>query len=121
MQLLNQQLHEQFNFTQGDTVVLHLLAVDDDGVPVNLTGAVLTTQIQGANIVGPVTFPNGQHTLGDQNAAPGTFTLALSPSNTGDCGEGQGKQIVTQAAIAGAVTYFHGNNLLTVLVPEPLQ
>lgn len=122
MQLVNSNpLNEPITFTQGDTVTLNLLALDDENNPVDITGAVLNTQILGPNTVGPVTFGPGQHTVLDQSTNRGEFTLALGDMDTLECGEGQHKQIVTVADIASAFTYFHGNNILTVLVAVPLQ
>lgn len=119
--LLSAQNGQQIEFTQGDTVALSLIATDDAGNPVDLTGASLSTQILGPNGVGSVTFPNGQHTLGDQTTNPGTFVLDLSTVNTAACNEGDGKQIITQAVISGVITYFRGINLLSVNVNVPLQ
>lgn len=119
--LVNQLSGQPIEFSQGDTVTLALLATDDQGIPVSLTGATLSTQILGPNTIGPIIFPNGQHTLGTQSTAPGTFTLALSTANTNACGEGQHKEILTQVTISGAVTYFRGENLLTVYPSVPLQ
>lgn len=114
-------LNDPINFTQGDSIVLNLLALDNEGDPVDLTGASLTTQMLGANIVGPVIFGPSQHNLADQSTNPGEFTLTLSTDDTVSVGLGEHKQILTQSAIAGAVTYFHGNNILTVYPPVPLQ
>ncbi len=75
--LLKTQSGNQLEFTQGDDVTLQLFVTDDLGNPVNLTGATLSTKIMGANIVGPVIFPNSQHTLANQTNNPGQFALAL--------------------------------------------
>jgi hypothetical protein len=108
-------------FTQGDNVVLALLATDDLGNPQNLTGASLSSQIQGSNLAGVITFPNSQHALGNQVTAPGTFTLTLAAADTLNCGEGINKEILTQCIIAGSTTYFRGVNLLTVYGNTPVQ
>lgn len=119
--LLNSQNGQPIEFTQGDTTTLALIATDDQGNPVDLTGMSLSTQILGANSVGPVTFPNGQHTIADQSTNRGEFSLALSAMDTPTCGEGEHKQIITQASITGTITYFRGNNLLTVYPAPPEQ
>lgn len=108
-------------FTQGDTPTLTLVATDDQGNPVNLTGASLSTQIQGANSAGPIVFPNLQHTLSNQTTNPGEFVLSLSAVDTGNCGEGLHKEIITTANIAGVITNYRGLNLLTVYNPVPIQ
>jgi hypothetical protein len=110
-------------FTQGDDVTLALTATDDQGNPQNLTGASFATEILGPNPAGPTTFPNGQHTLLNQTTNPGQFTLALANAgaDTGNCGEGSGKQILTTVVISGVSTTYRGVNLLTVYPPEPLQ
>lgn len=119
--LLNSQSNEPLDFTQGDDVELGLIATDNDGNPVVLTDATLTTQILGMNGEGPITIPNGQHTIADQDTNPGEFSIALTSDNTSACAQGIAKQIITQAVISAEVTYFRGNNLLTVYVNEPLQ
>lgn len=119
--LLVAQNNLPIEFTQGDNVTLQLLATDDQGNPQNLTGASLSTQILGANIVGPVVFPNSQHTLGNQSTNPGTFSLALANTDTPNCGLGSNKQIITTATISGVVTNYRGVNILTVYAPVPLQ
>lgn len=121
MQLQSQTPNVPLEFTQGDTVTLELIAIDDSGNPFDLTGASLDTQILGANGIGPITFPNGQHTIANQTTNRGQFALALAPSDTNSCGVGGGKQILTTAAISGAVTNFLGNNILTVNPPVPIQ
>jgi hypothetical protein len=121
--LLMSQNGLPIDFTQGDDVTLQLLATDDSGNPVNLTGASLSTQILGANGQGPVTFANSQHTLANQTTNPGQFALALgnSGADTTNCGEGANKQIITQSTISSVVTYFRGLNLLTVFAAAPNQ
>ena len=120
--LLNTQNALPTDFTQGDNVVLSLIATDDFGNPVNLTGGTLSTMILGANGVGPVTFPNSQHTLGNQSTNPGTFTLTLAATDSANCGEGANKQIITTfTSSGGLITNFRGVNLLTVYPPNPAQ
>lgn len=106
-------------FSQGDEVTLELAATDDYGNPINLTGASFSTQILGANGVGPVTFPNGQHSI--VSAASGTFSLALAATDTPNCGLGANKQILTTITIGGSPTTYRGNNILTVYPEVPLQ
>lgn len=121
MQLQNQTPGQTIKFSQGDLTIIDLLAVDNSGNPVNLTGAILSTQILGPNGEGPVTFPNSQHTLGNQTTNPGTFMLTLQPNDTGSCGEGTNKQIITQSSVPENPTYFQGFNLLTVYANIPFQ
>lgn len=119
--LQNQTVGFPIEFSQGDTVTLSLLATDDMGIPINLTGASLSTQILGDNVTGPVTFPNGQHTLGDQSIFPGTFTLALAPADTQSCGLGPNKEILTTSLQGGATTIYRGESILTVFPMVPIQ
>lgn len=119
--LLNSQNNQPIDFTQGDVVVLELIATDDQGNPFSLTGASLSTQILGPNTVGPVVFDNSQHTIADQSTNTGQFSLALATDDTADCGEGEHKQILTTATISGVITTFRGVNLLTVYVAVPIQ
>ena len=116
LQTINLQPYE---FTQGDTAALELVAVDDSGNPINLTGASFSTQILGANGVGSVTFPNGQHSI--LNASLGQFTLALASGDTASCGEGANKQIITTLTIGDIIETCRGVNLLTVYPPVPTQ
>jgi hypothetical protein len=121
--LLASQTGQPIEFTQGDNPTLSLIATDDSGNPQNLTGASLATQILGPNGVGVITFPNSQHTLGNQTTNPGTFTLALgnAGADSASCGEGPNKEIVTEAVISGVSTYYRGVNLLTVYPNVPQQ
>ena len=120
--LLNSQNNLPIAFTQGDDTTLELIVTDDQGSPVDLTGASLSTQILGPNGVGPVTFPNSQHTIDpDQLTNRGKFSLALSADDTISCGEGSAKQIITESIISGASVFYRGVNLLTVYPNVPLQ
>ncbi len=116
LQTINLQPYE---FTQGDTASLELVAVDDSGNPINLTGASFSTQILGANGVGPVIFGNSQHTV--INGPLGQFALALATGDTANCGEGANKQIITTLTIGGVIETCRGVNLLTVYAPVPIQ
>lgn len=108
-------------FTQGDNIAITLIATDDLGNPQVLTGASLSSQILGVNNVGPVVFGNSQHTLANQTSNPGQFTLTLANTDTPNCAVGANKQIITAATIAGVVTNYRGNNILTVYPPAPEQ
>jgi hypothetical protein len=121
--LLTTPTGTQVEFTQGDDVTLTFLATDDLGNPQNLTGASLSTQVLGVNIVGPIVFPNSQHTLLNQSTNTGQFTLAFANAgaDTTNCAEGASKQVLTTAVIAGVQTTYRGNNLLTVYPNVPLQ
>ncbi len=118
MQLQTQNL-QPIEFTQGDSPTLLLAIVDDDGVPVNLTGASFETQILGPNGVGPVVFPNGQHTI--TNAALGQFSLALATTDTPNVNIGSNIEIITMYLIGADVETARGPNLLTVYPPVPTQ
>lgn len=120
---LASQNGKKIEFTQGDDITLDLIVYDDDGNPFDLTGATLETQVNGPNGAGVAIFPNGQHTLANQNTNPGEFTLALGNvgEDTTDCGEGSNKEMLTIAVISAAQTTFRGPNLLTVYPEVPLQ
>lgn len=118
---LNSQNALPIEFTQGDIISLPLIATDNQGNPVNLTGYNLQTQIQGPNSIGPITFPNSQHTIADQTTSRGKFALALASADTAACGEGAAKEIITEGTKAGVVTFFRGNNLLSVFPSSPEQ
>lgn len=118
MQLQTQNL-QPLEFSQGDVVTLNLVAVDDQGNPVDLTAAVFSTQILGANSVGPITFGNTQHTI--VSAAAGQFSLALADTDTANCGLGQHKEIITNIVTASVSANFRGVNLLTVYPQVPVQ
>jgi hypothetical protein len=116
LQTINLQPYE---FTQDDTALLELVAVDDSGNPIDITLATFSTQILGANGVGPVVFGNSQHTI--INGPLGQFALALATGDTANCGLGQHKQILTQLTIGGIIETCRGVNILTVYAPVPLQ
>lgn len=107
-------------FTQGDDVSLIFTATNNQGSPVNLTGATFSTEINGPNTLGPVTFGNSQHTANaDQVNFTGQFTLALTAANTNACGIGANKEIVTEITISAKNTFFIGPDILTVLPEAP--
>lgn len=106
------------SFTQGDTAILNLSATDGQGNPFNLTGASFSTQIKGSNGIYTV-FGNSQHAI--VSAANGTFTLTLSAIDTGNCGLGPNKEILTLISQTGSTIYFRGVNILTVNPPIPIQ
>lgn len=120
MQLLNQP-NQVAEFTQGDTAVLELMAVNDQGNPVDLTGATLETAMLGSNIAGVVNFQNSQHTIANQSTNRGQFFLTLSSDDTLSVGEGRHKQILTSVAVSSTLTTFRGINILTVYPPVPIQ
>lgn len=106
-------------FSQGDLVTLNLAATDDAGNPINITGATFSTEILGANSVGPVVFGNTQHSV--ISGPGGTFSLTLSQADTANCGLGQHKEILTTITIGGAPQIYRGVNLLTVYPGVPTQ
>lgn len=106
-------------FTQGDSAILNLTAVDGSGNPIDITGATFTTQIKGPNNT-LATFANGQHTI--VSGPAGTFRLALSTTDTLKCGTGTSKAIVTKIVSGPLGTvYFRGTQILTVFAPQPQQ
>lgn len=109
-------------FTQGDDqVILNFLATGGNGLPVDLTGAVLTTTFRALN-GSVISFPNSQHTINpDQVAAKGQFSLLLSSSDTMSTPAGSGKEVITQAVISSGTTYYHGASLLNVLRNIPVK
>lgn len=109
----------QVVFTQGDTPSIELVALDDQGVPVNLTGAVFLSEIQGPNSVGPISFADGQHDIVD--AAAGIYTLNLTANDTEACGVGYNKDLITQATIGGAIATFRYQGILDIYPAIPLQ
>lgn len=118
---LQTQNSETATFTQGDDTVLSLRAIDDSGIPIDLTGATFSTQILGENGMGSVTFPDDQHTIDDQIENLGGFNLTLSESDTALCGEGTNKQIISLIIFVDESAYYQGFNLLTVYASIPFQ
>jgi len=110
---------QPLEFVQGNTAVLEFVATDDQGNPQNLTGASFSTQILGANGVGPVVFPNGQHSI--VSASAGTFSLSLAATDTPNCGLGLHKEILTTITIGGVIQTYRGVNILTVYNDVPAQ
>lgn len=106
-------------FTQGDTAALQLVALDDEGNPIDVTLATFSTQILGPNGENPAQFGNSQHTVTD--GPNGRFTLGLSTTDTPTCGLGEHKQILTQLTIDVVVETCRGINILTVYPEEPTQ
>jgi hypothetical protein len=107
-------------FTQGDTAVLNLTATDGNNVPIDLTGAVLTTTFRGQDGA-VISFPNGQHTVNpDQLNFRGQFTLALTAINTAAVPVGKNKEIVTKVVLGATTIYYHGPGLLNVLPAIPV-
>ena len=106
-------------FTQGATAVLNLFATNGNGDPVDLTGAVFTTQVKGPN--GEIaTFDNSQHAIVG-SAANGNFTLTLSTDDTAECGLGRNKDIITKVVQGASINYYRGISILEVFPPEPNQ
>lgn len=109
------------NFTQGDTALLNLTAIDGNQNPIDLTGATFTTLINGSNGI-VISFPNSQHTANpDQVNSMGQYVLALSTSDTASCGLGNHKEIITQIVIGATTVYYRGFNTLQVYPPVPLE
>jgi hypothetical protein len=108
--------------TQGDIATLALTAEDADGIPINLTGATLTTYIGGVASGDVVTIANAQHTILNQTTYPGRYDVAITALVSASFGLGEGKEIITKVSLsAGAsIVYFHGVNMLDVLSPAPL-
>lgn len=100
--------------------MFNLTAKNGAGAPVDLTGAVFTTQIRGPS--GEVeTFTNSQHTANpNQTTHKGEFTLSLSSMDTASLALGTGLEVVTKIVQGASTVYFHGRRILTVLQSEPL-
>lgn len=110
------------HFTQGDNVILNLIAVDVYGNPVSLTGATFSTQISGSNGAAVNVFGNSQHAANvDQINFTGYFTLTLGQADTLNCGENNHKEILTTISIGGNQVYFRGFNALQVYAPTPFE
>jgi hypothetical protein len=106
--------------TQGDTAVLNFTATDGQGAPIDLTGASFTTTMVGLDGA-IVSFPNNQHVANpDQVNFRGQFTLTLSIDDTMQLRPNNFKDVVTQIVQSASTIYYHGNNILSVLVPIPL-
>lgn len=108
--------------TQGNTAVLYLTAVDSSGIPVDLTGASITSYINAPNGAGIAEFGNSQHTVNpDQVNYEGQFTLTLSEADTASLGVGDHKEILSVVTIGSVVISFRGFNVLGVLAGVPLE
>jgi hypothetical protein len=109
------------NFTQGDNVVLMLQATDDNGNPINITGATFVSQILGPNspTPGPITFGNSQHAI--TNAVFGMFTLTLAQADSNNCGIGYNKDIISELTISSAQTTYRGMGILNIYPASPVQ
>lgn len=105
--------------TQGDNPTFNLTA-ESSGAPVDLTGAVFSTQIRGPGGFVNV-FPNSQHTANpvQTGATKGKFTLALTSLNTQALMIWEGLEILTTITIGGSVVSFHGYRILTVTAAVP--
>lgn len=114
MRLVNQQPGVQFEFSQGERTNLALLAVDETGRPINLEDTTLTSQIMGIHCVGPISYGNSWHTIGNQGLHPGTFTLNLDEMDTHAIGAAADKEIITHVTRRGVVTTLRGSKLLLV-------
>lgn len=111
-------LGNPLSFTQGDTPILVLKAVDSDGDPVDITGATLTTYIKGptgSNVI----IPNSQHTITD--GLNGEYEVALTSDDSEACQAGANKEVITKSVLLDNTIHYHGVGILTVLVPLPIE
>lgn len=110
--------------TQGDSVVFNLTATDGNGLPVDITGGVLTTYIRGPDGI-VVSFPNSQHSIKNQTTNKGQFTLTLATGDTSGLAVGPDREVITKIVLGDdptiGTTYYHGPAILTVLPPVPIQ
>jgi len=110
------------NFSQGDQVVLHFVATDGNGQPLNIWGATLTTKLKKADQT-ILDIPNSQHTILDQTnpTTVGQFLVSLLSSDSTQVGVGQQKDIVTDVDQGSTVVYCHGTGILNVFSNDPAQ
>lgn len=108
-------------FTQGDSAVLNLTAVDANNNPIDLTGAAFVSAFRGPQGLG-VFFDNSHHVANpDQVNFRGQYTLSLSTTETPTVPIGDEKGISTQITIGSSVVYYHGEGICNVLSPIPIQ
>jgi hypothetical protein len=103
--------------TQGDTVSFRLLAVDGTtGLPFNLTGCSITSQVQGYTGV----LDSSHVTINaDQAGHTGQFLLTVLSAESNLFSKVTLGEIVCTATKPGFEMAFHGKGLLTVLLPTP--
>lgn len=107
--------------TQGETASLQMIAVFGNGIPFDLTGAVLTSSVRGVNGF-PVEFGNSKHVVNpDQIAYRGQFSLNLDAADTAAIPPDPNKEIITKVVKGSTILYFRGPSLLSVYYPVPVQ
>lgn len=107
--------------SNGDIATFDLTATLGDGLPYDLTGGVLTTFIRGINGT-VVEIPNAQHTIDpDQINNTGNFLIAINAYDSELFADGTDREIITKVVQASTTTFFHGQNILTVLPNVPVQ
>lgn len=107
--------------TIGDSVDFQFLAVTGLGVPFDLTGATFTTFIRGP-LGTVVEFDNSAHTIAvNQVTNRGQFALALTEEDTEMLAPGADREVITQVVQGESTIYFHGVNLLNILVNVPVE
>jgi hypothetical protein len=105
--------------TQGDTALLTFTAKNGEGVAVDLTGAVFSTEVVGKdNEI--VNIPNASHTVDpDQVTNTGKFVVSLTAAETAAFSAEDGKEIVTEITQGGSVINYRAANILTVYPKQP--
>lgn len=106
--------------TQGDDITLNLKAIAGaDGDAVDLTGAVFTTYLKGAD-GSSVIIDDADHTAdADQVTNPGVFTCRVSDTKSALLKIGAKKEIVTKVVIASDTIFFHGIEAMAVISASP--
>ncbi|MFA7333660.1 MAG: hypothetical protein WC130_05120 [Kiritimatiellia bacterium] len=99
--------------TKGDSATLRLTALSAPETPHDLTGASFSTQMRGPGGKA-VTFAHGKHSI--TSAVAGTFTLALTPTDTALLEISTDEQIkkVEGREIKTTITQNAGASVLTV-------
>ncbi len=99
--------------TQGDAVVFNLVANTPDG-NFDLSGATFTTRFLDSND-DEITIANGSHVAdADQVTNKGSFTLAISITESAQFKVGKKLSFVTKVTQGASVVYFFGRKFLTV-------
>lgn len=104
----------ELKITQGDDVVFNLTAATGSAAaPMDLTGATLTTLIQGRS------YDSAHHAILNQTTNKGQYTLTLSAAETALLKVASAQEIITQCSQGGKMTQLHGIGVLQVLSPVP--
>lgn len=106
------------NLTQGNTAVIEMVAMEN-GKPVDLTNAVLTTQVT-APSSGLVTIPSNHHVINsDQFNFRGHYLVQIYAVDSNGMAALNGHEVITQVTQNGASRYFHAPAALNVVPNTP--